>query len=159
MTLPATPSQTVGPYYAIGLCRRPEHELVDPAAAGAVRLRGVVYDGDGAPIGDAVIEAWDGGRWGRSGTDGEGRFELVVAKPPASAPDAPRLDIYVFARGLLRHQLTRMYFPDEPANDADPVLAALEPGDRETLVASAEHGGLRFDVRMQGERATVFFAL
>ena len=159
MTLPTTPSQTVGPYYTIGLCRRPDHELADAGDAAAVRLTGVVFDGEGTPIGDAMVEAWDGKRWGRSGTDAEGRFELAVAKPAAQPPDAPRLDVYVFARGLLKHQLTRVYFPDEAAaNDADPVLAALEPADRESLVALEEDGGLRFDVRMQGERATVFFA-
>jgi protocatechuate 3,4-dioxygenase alpha subunit len=152
----------VGPYYTIGLCRRPDNELVDPSASDAVRLAGTVFDGEGAPIVDAMVEAWDAaaGRWGRSGTDAHGRFELVVAKPAASPPDAPRLDVYVFARGLLRHQLTRVYFPDETAaNEADPVLGALSAEERETLVAQAEDGGLRFDVRMQGERATVFFAL
>ena len=162
MTLPATPSQTVGPYYAIGLCRRPDHELVDPGDPAAIRVRGTVYDGAGEAIGDAVIEAWDATsrRWGRSGTTADGAFELVVGRPEGRPPDAPRLDVYVFARGLLRHQLTRMYFPDEAAaNGRDPVLASLPEADRATLVASEEEGGLRFDVRMQGERATVFFAL
>ena len=65
----------------------------------------------------------------------------------------------MFARGLLRHQLTRIYFPDEEAaNAADPVLAALPADDRASLVARRENGGLRFDIRMQGEQATVFFA-
>jgi protocatechuate 3,4-dioxygenase alpha subunit len=65
--------------------------------------------------------------------------------------------VFVFARGLLRHQLTRVYFPDEPANAADPVLAELGE-DGSTLVAEQENGTLRFDIRMQGDRATVFFA-
>jgi protocatechuate 3,4-dioxygenase alpha subunit len=156
----ATPSQTVGPYYAIGLCRRPDDELVPPGSPGAVRLVGMLVDGDGSPIWDGVLEVWDGERWGRCGTDADGRFSFSVAKPPArAAGEAPRLDVYVFARGLLRHQLTRVYFPDElEANAADPVLAALPENDRRTLVAQAEDGALRFDVRMQGERATVFFA-
>ena len=65
----------------------------------------------------------------------------------------------VFARGLLRHQLTRLYFPDEEAaNAADPVLSALAPADRATLVAAADGDGLRFDIRMQGDSQTVFFA-
>ena len=64
----------------------------------------------------------------------------------------------MFARGLLRHQLTRVYFPDEAeANAADPVLSSLDEADRATLVAEQEDGALRFDIRMQGERETVFF--
>jgi protocatechuate 3,4-dioxygenase alpha subunit len=158
MTRAPTPSQTVGPYYAIGLCRRAENEL----APGGVELSGVVYDGDGVPIGDAVVELWDAGaqRWGRSGTDAGGRFRFTIAKPAPSNGDAPHLHAYVFARGLLKHQLTRIYLPDEEeANATDPVLAGLDPGARETLVARPDGEGLRFDIRMQGNRATVFFAL
>lgn len=161
MTLPRTPSQTVGPYYAIGLSRRTENELAERSAAGAVQLIGQLLDGAGAPIGDGLIELWDsaGGRWGRSGTDGDGRFSFVVTKPDAGPGGAPRFDAFVFARGLLRHQLTRIYFPDEAeANDRDPVLSSLAGPDRETLVAVQENGALRFDIRMQGDRATVFFA-
>jgi protocatechuate 3,4-dioxygenase alpha subunit len=160
MSLPKTASQTVGPYYTIGLCRRTENELADRNDAGAVRLIGQLYDGQGAPINDGLIEVWDaaGGRWGRSGTDSDGRFSFVVTKPNAIAGQAPRLDVYVFARGLLRHQLTRVYFPDEAeANAADPVLSSLEEADRTTLVAEQEDGALRWDIRMQGDRATVFF--
>ncbi len=65
----------------------------------------------------------------------------------------------VFARGLLRHQLTRLYFPDEPeANEADPVLARLTAEERSTLVGVAAADGIRFDIHMQGPLATVFFA-
>jgi len=161
VTLSRTPSQTVGPYYAIGLCRRTENELAERSAPGAVQLIGQLLDGDGAPIGDGLIEVWDsvGGRWGRSGTDGDGRFSFVVTKPVAGPGGAPRFDVYVHARGLLRHQLTRIYFPDEAeANERDPVLSSLVGPDRETLVAVQENGALRFDIRMQGDRATVFFA-
>jgi protocatechuate 3,4-dioxygenase alpha subunit len=150
-----TPSQTVGPYYAIGLCRRVENELV----SGGTVLSGRLLDGQGEPIGDGMIEAWDaaGRRWGRSGTDADGGFSFSIAKP-AAVDGAPHLDVFVFARGLLRHQLTRVYFPDEQeANAADPVLAGLDPGERATLVAAPDGGGLRFDIHMQGERATVFF--
>lgn len=162
MNTARTPSQTVGPYYAIGLCRRVENELVSPGDAGAIRMTGQLFDGDGKPIGDGMIEAWDaaGRRWGRSGTDTDGQFSFVVAKPPAEDGAAPRLDIYVHARGLLKHQLTRMYFPDEPeANAADPVLSALPEADRAVLVAEQEDGAVRFDIRMQGDRQTVFFTV
>ena len=156
MTLPRTPSQTVGPFYAIGLCRRVDNEL-DPDG---FRLHGSVLDGEGAPVGDAVVEIWDGDRWGRSGTDADGRFSFTVTKPRTRDGDAPRFDAYVFARGLLKHQLTRIYFPDEErANAADPVLSSLDEEERATLVAEQEDGALRFDIRMQGERQTVFFAV
>ncbi len=125
-------------------------------------MAGQLLDGDDQPIGDGMIEAWDatGGRWGRSGTDAQGRFSFVVAKPAARGNQAPRLDVHVFARGLLKHQLTRMYFPDEPeANAADPVLSLLPEADRAVLVAEQEDGAVRFDIRMQGERQTVFFTL
>ena len=161
MRLAKTPSQTVGPYYSIGLSRRPQNELVPRSDPEALRLVGRLLDGAGDPV-DGMIEVWDrvGRRWGRCGTDAEGRFEFTIVKPAGGDGDAPRLDVYVFARGLLKHQLTRVYFPDEPAaNDADPVLAALDDADRATLIAEPEDGALRFDIRMQGEHATVFFAV
>jgi len=160
VTLPKTASQTVGPYYTLGLCRQPENELADRNDAGAVQLIGQLYDGQGAPISDGLIEIWDaaGERWGRSGTDSDGRFSFVVTKPAALEGQAPRLDVFVFARGLLRHQLTRVYFPDEAeANAADAAFSSLDEADRATLVAEQEDGALRWDIRMQGERETVFF--
>jgi protocatechuate 3,4-dioxygenase alpha subunit len=160
MTPTRTASQTVGPYYTLGLCRRSENELADREDAGAFQLVGELIDGEGTPINDGLIEIWDaaGGRWGRSTTDADGRFTFVVTKPEGLPGQAPRFDLFVFARGLLRHQLTRVYFPDEAeANAGDPVFAALDEDDRETLLAEQEDGALRFDVHMQGERATVFF--
>jgi protocatechuate 3,4-dioxygenase, alpha subunit len=155
-----TPSQTVGPFYTIGLSRLPQNELADSHDAGAMQLVGRLVDGQDEGISDGMVEAFDpaGRRWGRSRTDGDGRFSFVITKPAALAGQAPRLDVFVFARGLLRHQLTRVYFPDEAgANAADPVLAGLEDDERSTLIAEQEDGALRFDIRMQGDRATVFF--
>jgi protocatechuate 3,4-dioxygenase alpha subunit len=163
VTLPRTPSQTVGPYYAIGLTRAPrapQNELADRSDPNSLRLIGQLVDGQGSPIGDGMVELWDGvgGRWGRSGTDSEGRFSFLVTKPDGRPGEAPRFDVLVFARGMLRHELTRIYFPDEvEANAADPVYAALDDDGRATLVAEAEDGALRFDIRMQGDRHTVFF--
>ena len=154
-----TPSQTVGPFYSIGLSRVTQNELADPDDPAAVRLTGRLLDGQGTGISDGMVEAWDpaGRRWGRSGTGSDGSFSFVITKPDALPGEAPRLDVFVFARGLLRHQLTRVYFPGEAANDTDPVLSGLgEEGS--TLVAEHEGGALRFDIRMQGDRATVFFA-
>jgi protocatechuate 3,4-dioxygenase, alpha subunit len=152
VSLLRTPSQTVGPFYSIGLCRRPENQL----APGDTELHGTLYDGAGEPISDGVIELWDavGRRWGRSGTDADGRFSFVVSKPDAFVP---YLHAFVFARGLLRHQLTRVYFPDE-ANENDSVFASLPADRRASLVALEEDGALLFDIHMQGERATVLFA-
>jgi protocatechuate 3,4-dioxygenase alpha subunit len=129
MTLPRTPSQTVGPFFSIGLCRRPENELV----ADGVRLVGRLLDGRDEPVIDGVIEIFDSvsRRWGRCGTDAEGRFSFVVA------PDTRRVEAYVFARGLLKHQLTRIELSD----------------------AEQDAGALRFDIRLQGARQTVFFAV
>lgn len=132
-----TPSQTVGPYYSIGMCRRPDHEL----APDGLELTGRLLDGQGDPIRDGVVELFDTETraWGRSGTDEDGRFAFLVPR------EARRLEAFVFARGLLRHQLTRIYL-DGGAGAED-----------ETLLAAAEDGGFRFDIRMQGDRATLFF--
>ena len=160
--LEPTPSQTVGPFFAFGLTERTANDVVAADDPRAVELAGIVFDGAGKPIPDAMVEIWapDVG-WGRCGTDGEGRYSFRAAKPEAPDGHAPHLDVLVFARGLLKPLLTRVYFPDEEkANAADPVLAAL-PGDdaRATLTASAADGGLRFDLRLQGEGQTIFFAL
>jgi protocatechuate 3,4-dioxygenase, alpha subunit len=161
VSLPRTPSQTVGPYYSIGLCRRVENELVHADDPRAIRVIGRLLDGDEQPVGDGMIEVWQAadGLWGRCGTDADGGFSFLAPKPPASGAEAPHLDVYVFARGLLKHQLTQMYFPDEAeANAADPLLSSLPDADRAALVAEREDGAVRFDIRMQGDRQTVFFA-
>ena len=161
-----TPSQTAGPFLHIGLSGHFGDQLVGPDAAGAVQVFGTVLDGDGEPVTDALVEIWqagpDGGYWpggfGRSETVDGGSFSFVTVKPGAVA-QAPHLELCVFARGLLKPVVTRMYFPDEAeANAADPVLSAVEPERRATLVAVAGPDGLRFDIRLQGNDETVFFA-
>ena len=161
MTLPRTPSQTVGPFYSIGLSREPQNELADPQRPRGAAADRAAVDGAGCadPRRDGRALGSGGRRWGRSGTDSEGRFSFVVTKPEPRPGEAPRFDVLVFARGMLKHELTRIYFPDEAeANAADPVLAGLDEESRATLVAEAEDGALRFDIRMQGDRHTVFFA-
>jgi protocatechuate 3,4-dioxygenase, alpha subunit len=160
-----TPSQTVGPYFSIGLAREPANELVPEADA--IRITGRVLDGAGEPVPDAVVELWqadeDGGYrpdfgWGRCGSDADGRFSFTTVKPGRVDAQAPHLTLMVFARGLLKPVLTRMYFPDEEeANAQDPVLSGVE--NPAPLVAQATDGGLEFDVRLQGERESVFFAV
>jgi len=131
-----------------------------------MRIEGQVLDGKGEPVPDALLEIWQPGTgFGRARTDSEGAFSFTTVKPGAvPAPDgrvqAPHFNVTVFARGLLRHLVTRMYFPDETeANAADPVLNLVEPARRETLIAKHCDGVLHFDVRLQGERETVFFAI
>ncbi len=132
-----TPSQTVGPFFSFGLCAQPQNEL----PGGSVRVEGQVFDGGGAPIPDAMIEIWDPHHgFGRCGTDVDGRFGFRV---PAGAS---RFDVMLFARGLLKPALTRLYLSGEDAEDP-------------TMLAHAEHGGFRFDVHLQGDRATAFFEL
>ena len=150
-SLGRTPSQTVGPYFTIGLVREDQSTVVD---GGSARVIGRVLDGAGDPVPDAVVELWqrgeDGTRWGRSGTDAQGNFEFVTETPADGY-----VDVLVFARGLLKHLATRCYFSEVD----DPILSALDPADRETLIVVPEDGALRFDIRLQGDRQTVFFAV
>ena len=185
--LGVTPSQTVGPYLAISLHRLIGPELVDPGDSRAIRVRGTLLDGAGEPVPDGMVEIWQAntaGRYahpadgrtevpledgflgfGRSGTVLGGTFEFVTVKPgrvpwPDGGLQAPHLEIAVFARGLLKHAVTRLYFPDEAeANAADPVLSRLGEAARSTLVAVEEDGCLRFDIRLQGPGHTTFFAV
>jgi protocatechuate 3,4-dioxygenase alpha subunit len=153
-----TPSQTVGPFFEIGLRVRGENELVAPDTPGAVRIEGRVLDGADASVPDAMVEIWP--EWGRCGTDADGRYSFVTRVPSARSGQAPHLAVLVFARGLLKPVLTRMYFPGEPANEHDPVLGAIPDEDeRATLIAVTDAGVLRFDVHLQGERQTAFFSL
>jgi protocatechuate 3,4-dioxygenase, alpha subunit len=159
MTLPLTPSQTVGPFFRIGLAATIGAHVAGEGSPGAVRISGQVLDGAGEPVPDALVETWQAEGGGRCGTDDEGHFAIVTTKPARNgAPDAPHLDVSVFARGLLTRLVTRIYFPDEnEANDADPVLQSLSSAERSTLVAVRDEGGLRFDIHLQGARETVFF--
>jgi protocatechuate 3,4-dioxygenase alpha subunit len=168
MTLPLTPSQTVGPYFAIGLSRRVESELVPAGTEGAFTLEGLILDGDGVGVPDSMVEIWqadpsgeyrDDFGWGRAGTDAEGGYSFVTVRPGPVQGQAPHLVMLVFMRGILKPVLTRVYFPDEAANATDPVLAGLPEEQRARLVARQDGDGLRFDVRMQGEDQTPFFTL
>jgi protocatechuate 3,4-dioxygenase alpha subunit len=186
MTLPTTPSQTIGPFFAVGLPWADGPDVVPAGTPGAVRVGGTVTDGAGDPVPDALVETWQAdpaGRFahpddprgpaaagfrgfGRCATDAQGRWAIRTLKPgPLPAPDggveAPHIDVSVFARGLLHRLVTRVYFPDEPdANAADPLLASIQdPAARVRLVAVADPGGLRFDIRLQGVQETPFLAI
>ncbi|AXB44413.1 protocatechuate 3,4-dioxygenase subunit alpha [Amycolatopsis albispora] len=178
----STPSQTVGPYLSIGLPWDDGPEVVPDGTPGAVVLRGVVYDGNGDPVPDALVETWqadaDGrfdhpddprGRvagfrgFGRCPTDERGRWSIRTVVPgPVPGRDgrtqAPHIDVSVLGRGLLHRVVTRIYFPEHAeANAADEVLNSVPEDRRGTLIAVREGDGYRFDVRLQGEGETVFF--
>lgn len=179
--LPPTPGQTVGPFFHDALPYPRGHELVPPATPGALRLHGTVYDGEGRPVPDALVEIRqadpDGSiplaegslrrdgttftGWGRCATDAAGRYAFLTVEPGATSPGAaPFFAVVVFARGLLDRLFTRAYLPGADV-DADPFLAGLDERDRAGLLAIREDTGpgprgLRFDLHLQGERETVF---
>jgi protocatechuate 3,4-dioxygenase alpha subunit len=156
MTAP-TPSQTIGPFFGFALPF--ENDANATADEPAIRVEGELLDGAGEPVGDALVEAFQGDQFARCRTDGEGAFHFVLRKPPPS-DGAPFFNITVFARGLLRHLQTRMYFPDEDeVNLDDRVLQLVDDSRRHTLIARGEGGVLHFDIRLQGEGETVFFAV
>jgi protocatechuate 3,4-dioxygenase alpha subunit len=190
-----TPSQTVGPFFAYGLTSNGKYDwndaftnnLVTPDASGErIRLQGRVFDGDGAPVPDCMLEIWQAdaqGRFndpkdnralpnsafrgfGRCGTDPNGDYAFDTIKPgsvpdPDGKPQAPHILVAVFGRGMLLHLFTRIYFDGEAANAADPVLALVPADRRDTLIAQRQPGDgnpvYRLDIRLQGDNETVFF--
>ncbi len=178
-----TPSQTVGPFFAAALNWPDGPEVVSADTPGAFWLRGRVFDGAGEPVPDALIESWqasEDGRFdhpddprgavagfpgfGRCPTDAEGRWGIRTVRPgrvpgPDGRLQAPHIDLSVFARGLLDRVVTRVYLPDEPSNVDDPALSAVPEDRRGTLVAVRSDDGYTFDIRLQGERETVFFSI
>lgn len=181
-----TPGQTVGPFFALGLDRPEWADLTRRNPAGErIVIAGRVLDGDGVPVPDAMIELWQAnaaGRYnhvedtradkpidanfhgyGRVATDAQGRFKITTVKPGpvpgrGNTLQAPHINIAFFARGLLRQLHTRIYFADEPANAADPLLSRIDDESvRSTLLARrAEGGTYRFDFVLQGDNETAF---
>jgi protocatechuate 3,4-dioxygenase alpha subunit len=158
MTAP-TPSQTVGPFFGFALPFDNGANSTAGDAHDAIRVEGQVLDGIAEPVGDALLEASEGDQFARCRTDAEGAFHFTLRKP-VTGDGTPFVDITVFARGLLRHLHTRMYLPDEHgANPMDRVLQLVDEQRRKTLIARRDGEILRFDIRLQGEGETVFFAL
>jgi protocatechuate 3,4-dioxygenase, alpha subunit len=187
-----TGSQTVGPFFSLGLLRKDTERnvLIQPATEGErIRIEGRVLDGDGVPIPDALVEIWQAnahGRYnhpadqrslpldpaftgfGRSGTDEDGYYWFETIKPgpvpfDESRLQAPHVTVTVFARGLLNHLFTRLYFADEPANANDATLLCIPEERRATLLARREsvEGAVvyRFDIILQGANETAFLNL
>jgi len=187
MSLQATTSQTVGPYGFIGLDWMTAGNLAGPGVAGErITIEGRMLDSDGSPVPDGMVEIWQANAegkfahpddtqekrvdpnfrgFGRVLTDDEGRFRFATIKPGAvPGPDgkmqAPHIAVSVFARGLMRRLVTRIYFPDETANSGDFVLSQVEPVRRETLIAKkidVTPGALQWDIILRGDHETVFF--
>ena len=190
--LPLTSSQTVGPFFAPALLREDaiRNVLTQPETAGErIRIEGLVLDGDGLPVPDAMVEIWQAnahGRYnhsvdqgpaqldatflgfGRSGTAENGSYWFETIKS-GRVPfyheqfQAPHICVTVFARGLLNHLVTRLYFEDEQTNAEDPILQCVPDERRSTLLARREtlEGIIvyRFDIVMQGAGETAFFNL
>lgn len=189
MSLQATSSQTVGPYFRIGLRWLNRDNLVGEGVSGErVTIQGRVFDGDGAPVRDAILEIWQAnahGRYdhpedtqakllepgfkgyGRVPVTDEGMFRFATIKPgpvpgPQGKDQAPHLVVSVFMRGVLRRMVTRIYFPDDPHNASDFILNLVEPSRRSTLIAkktASGLGALEWNVVLQGADETVFFDL
>ena len=185
MHTPATTSQTVGPYFRIGLQWLNQTSLAPENVAGErVMVRGRLLDGDGAPVPDAILEIWQANAhgkyahpgdpqdkpleagftgFGRVPVDQTGAFHWTTIKPgpvpgPGVTVQAPHLVISIFMRGLLKRLVTRMYFPGEARNANDPILNLVDPGRRPTLIAKVASGGhLEWNVELQGTQETVFF--
>ena len=182
-----TASQTVGPYYLIGLDWGEDGKYAfAPDTPGLFKVYGYVIDGNGDPIPDSLIETWQadadgrfdhpddprgvvardgrsGTGFGRSNSDEDGGWSVFTVKP-GTFPDAdgnteaPHLIVHVFARGMLAGITTRIYFEDEAeANAADPVLARVPEDRRDTLIAKKTEDGYRLDIHVQGAEETVFF--
>ncbi|MDX6600589.1 MAG: protocatechuate 3,4-dioxygenase, alpha subunit [Gaiellales bacterium] len=160
-----SPFQTIGPMWGYALIFEGCDEAVEPGSEGAMVVRGRVTDGDGEPIAypDGLVEVWRGDQWARCRTSPDGAYRVVVSKPEAHAiegvgTEAPFLNVTIFARGLLRAIQTRVYFPEEAErNVADPGLRLVPEERRHTLIGQREGDELVFDVRLQGDRETVFF--
>lgn len=174
-----TPGQTVGPFFRFGVEYKGENEVVRPYSPGSVLLSGTVYDGAGVPLPDAMVEIWgadaDGSvpsgegalirtahlfsGFGRAQVTNAGHFEFWTRNPGPTAPGkAPFFAAMIFARGLTDKLHTRIYLPDdEAALAADPFLSSLDDEERGTVIAErTAEGNLRHDIRLQGERETVF---
>ena len=181
-----TPSQPIGPFFHDALLDRDRSELVSSDHPEGIRIKGTIYDGAGEVVPDAMVEIWQANRtgryshpaddredlsldedssgFGRSGTDAGGEFSFLTVKPgpvpgPGGQLQAPHVMVSVFARGLLKRLVTRIYFPDEEeANAVDPVLSSIrDQGLRRTLIARDEGRALRFDIHLQGDGQTAFF--
>ena len=170
-----TPSQTIGPFFHFSLPREDGADLVGAHTGNRViEICGRVLDGAGEPVGDALLEIWQADPagvygdsegfigFGRCATDADGGYRFRTLLPgrtpgPGGRLQAPHIALGVFARGLLKRLVTRIYLEDGEGNDEDPILALVPAERRSTLVSTHDGHDYRFDIVLQGERETVFF--
>jgi len=187
--LPSTVSQTVGPYFHIGLSWMFSDRVADAGVEGRpIAIQGRLLDGDRQPVPDALIEVWQADANGkyahpddeqerrvtpgfrgyaRVPTNDEGAFRFMTIKPgrvpaPGGGVQAPHIVVAIFMRGLLRHLTTRIYFADESTNNADPVLQRVPAARWGTLLARSLPGDadvFEWNIVLQGADETVFFDL
>jgi protocatechuate 3,4-dioxygenase alpha subunit len=159
------PSQTVGPFFAIGL---PWADGPAAVADGGIWLRGRVLDGEGEPVPDALVETWQTSPavsaefrgFARCATSVDGSYAIRTLKPSRDTDgQAPHLVMSVFARGLLDRVVTRVYFSDEALLNADDAVLDLVGPRSSTLIAQSTSDGYVFDIRLQGADETVFFSI
>ncbi len=162
--LVATPSQTIGPFFHFAIGDNGLGNMAARFSAGeSVRLAVRVSDGDGQAVADGLVELTQAGVYGRSATRADGSCEFDTMRPgstgsPTRTNEAPHINLCFFARGLLRHVHTRIYFTGDPAIESDQTLALVPPARRATLLASRQgEAGWVFDLRLQGPAETVFF--
>jgi protocatechuate 3,4-dioxygenase alpha subunit len=164
----ASPSQTAGPFFHIGLRPVPPATVPDP-----IHLVVRVSDGHGDGVEDALVELWyladahaagpPQATFARASTNSRGSCEFTLAPPrrDSAGPSSPHINACIFARGLLRQLYTRIYFDGDPALEHDPLLALVPPERRRTLAAQPAGDDRRswvFEVRLQGQDETVFLA-
>ena len=184
MSAAPTAAQTLGPFFNYALPQMADLTGGGKAEGRAIRFGGCVTDVNARPVRDALVEIWQAnaaGRYahpsdadetraldphftgfGRVLTDAEGCYAFTTVMPGAvpfegNRWQAPHLSLAVFGAGLLRRMRTRAYFPDEPSNAEDPVLAAVPAARRPLLIARSENGDYRFDIRLRGADETPFF--
>ncbi|MGZ5037080.1 MAG: protocatechuate 3,4-dioxygenase subunit alpha [Usitatibacter sp.] len=167
-----TPSQTIGPFFHEGLRWRDGGKVAFAEGGRRIVLTGRVIDGAGDPVGDAMIETWqlspkgsapaaaeadaNPTGFGRVETAKDGTYRIETAMPGG---ELPCIDVAIFARGLLKALRTRVYLAPEDRVRSDPALAPIAGSPRvKTLVASGTGDEYRWDIRLQGEGETVFFA-
>jgi protocatechuate 3,4-dioxygenase, alpha subunit len=178
-----TPSQTVGPFFARELLWSDGGKVLFPGHGDRITLTGRVFDGDGAPIVDALFETWqadaagkfpsggDGARpcgYGRVSTDTDGRYVIETVLPgsfrgPGGETYAPQISVMIFARGLLKAVSTRVFLAALDAIKDDPLARAIgDPHRLRTLIATRDPGDpkvYRWDVRLRGPDEAVFIEL
>lgn len=165
-----TTSQTIGPFsHEAWQWAADASATLETTAAAIVTINGAIYDGDGQPINDAQIEAWQPAAAGaeaaqalpgfrRVPSDDAGRFSLRLSQCAPATSGAPATFITVFARGLVKHQFTAVFLEDDSGLAQSAILEQVPGARRASLIARKSAPGVyQWDIRMQGDKETAFF--